>query len=54
MVNVVAFGNSPKEVVYHLEELIKEVDADEAEKETSSLHKILSDFRDLKEIGINF
>ena len=51
---LIAWGKSPKEVIYQLEELSHEIEADDLVKDLTPLYKILEDFKTLEEVGIYF
>jgi len=54
IINLIAWGSSPNQVVNRLKGLMDKVDADSIEKDSTNLEKIMGDFKKLKEIGIDF
>jgi hypothetical protein len=54
VITVIAWGKSPKAVVDDLKDLVKHVDAEDLEKETSKLDEILEDIDKLEGMGIEF
>ena len=53
-ITCIAWGNTPKAVADELKDLVKHVDAEDLEKETSKLDEILEDIETLEGLGIPF